>query len=223
MASFSRLRAAESIRVLVIDTDSMGGQLMASALKRCRDHFDVSGPAGSLEDAVQLAGSSKPHVAILSMELQNGSGNASLVLHKLRQIHPRTAIVVLLRSLDREIVRAVFPRWCARGHFAKRFLQSALKMYSSCTCRANLGGHQGDELSPRGPRSLPNLNGILTQRTPVADEEGEAGYPAGGRRLVESRHRGHAANHRTHGEQLPLSNFRQAWSVESGAIDSLRP
>ena len=63
---------SEGIRVLFVDADSMGCQLMASALKRCRDRFEVLGLAGSSQEAIHMMGAHKPHVAVLGVALEDG-------------------------------------------------------------------------------------------------------------------------------------------------------
>jgi DNA-binding NarL/FixJ family response regulator len=110
---------SEGIRVLIVDADSMGSQLMASALKRCRDHFEVLGLASSSQEAIHMMGAHKPHVAVLGVELQDGPRSGLVVLQKMRESHPRIAAVMLLRALDRETVVQSF-RDGARGVISRR-------------------------------------------------------------------------------------------------------
>jgi DNA-binding NarL/FixJ family response regulator len=132
---FSAKNRAPSIRVLVIDSDSMGGQLMASALKRSRDHFEVAGPATGLNDAIHILGAHKPHVTVLSADPQSSAEPAWTVLNKLRQSSPRTAVVVLMRTLERDGVIQAF-RAGARGVISR---SDSFKSLAKCIRSVHLG------------------------------------------------------------------------------------
>lgn len=110
---------SELIRVLIVDADSMGSQLMASALKRCGDHFEVLGLASSSQEAIHIMGAHKPHVAVLGVELQDGPRTGLVILQKMRESYPGIAAVMLLHSLDRETVFQSF-RGGARGVISRR-------------------------------------------------------------------------------------------------------
>ena len=110
---------SDGIRVLIVDADSMGSQLMASALKRCRDRFEVLGLASSSQEAIQMMGAHNPHVAVLGVELQDGPRTGLTVLEKMRESYPQTAGVMLLPALDRETVVQSF-RVGARGVISRR-------------------------------------------------------------------------------------------------------
>lgn len=98
----------ERVRVLIADADHMGSQLMASALSRCRNDFEVVGIACSPREAVRKVEVTKPHVAVLSTGLQDDEQTGLGVVEKLRDSHPRTTPVMLLQSLDRETVIDAF-------------------------------------------------------------------------------------------------------------------
>ena len=104
----------ERVRVLIADADYMGSQLMASALTRCRNEFEVVGIAGNSLDVVRQVEVCKPDVALLSTGLQDGAQSGLAVLQTLRDSHARTAPVMLLHSLDRDTVVDAF-RGGARG------------------------------------------------------------------------------------------------------------
>ena len=107
------------IRVAFVDADSMGCQLMASALKRCRERFEVLGVANSSEEANQLMGAHKPHVVVLGVALEDGPRAGLQILQKMRESYPRIAPVMLLPALDRETVVQSF-RAGARGVISRR-------------------------------------------------------------------------------------------------------
>ena len=80
------------IDVLIADRDNMAGQLMASALKRCRNQFDVVGVASDSGQAIEKLSTLKPHVALVSPELEDGAQSG-----RLPQRHPRDSRT---RSID---------------------------------------------------------------------------------------------------------------------------
>ncbi len=116
------------IDVLIADRDRMAGQLMASALKRCRNQFDVVSVATSSEDAIDCLAAHKPHVALVSPELADGSQTGFKVLQTLRASHPETAGIMMLHSIVRDSVIASF-RAGARGIFCRA---DSFKALSKC-------------------------------------------------------------------------------------------
>src|SRR5205807_2474361 len=59
------------IRVLIAEATRMGGQLVATALKRCRNHFDVIATTQNLSEAVQAVEQHFPDIAVISADLQD--------------------------------------------------------------------------------------------------------------------------------------------------------
>ncbi|MGC1903228.1 MAG: hypothetical protein WA715_05365 [Candidatus Acidiferrum sp.] len=90
------------IDVLIADRDHMAGQLMASALKGCRNQFDVVVVATNSEAAIENLEIHKPHVALVSPELADGSQTGFKVLQTLRASHPETAGIMMLHSIVRD-------------------------------------------------------------------------------------------------------------------------
>jgi len=122
---------SERIRVLIADADSMGARLMASALKRCRDQFEVLGPASSAQEVIQEAGAHRPHVIVLGIALEEGPRTGLAVLDRIRESHPSVRSVMLLHSLDREMVVHSF-RGGARGVISRRDSFKALAKCIRC-------------------------------------------------------------------------------------------
>jgi two-component system, NarL family, nitrate/nitrite response regulator NarL len=110
--------AGVRIEILIADRDNMAGQLMASALKRCRNHFDVVAVATSAADAISKVESQKPSIALVSPELMDGAQSGFKVLQTLRDSHPQTAGIVMLHASARDSVITSF-RAGARGIFCR--------------------------------------------------------------------------------------------------------
>src|SRR5476649_2296261 len=68
------------IEILIADRDNMAGQLMAGALKRCRNLFEVVGVATSSADAISQVEAQKPNIALISPELSDGAQSGFKVL-----------------------------------------------------------------------------------------------------------------------------------------------
>lgn len=122
MGGSARL-SKQRIRILIADADNMGSQLLAGALKRSRNRFDVVALASSAHEAIREAGSREPHVAVVSPELQDGPEIGFKVLQRLRESHPAVAGVMLLHSHERDAVIHAFQSGargvCCRTHTFK--------------------------------------------------------------------------------------------------------
>jgi len=103
----------ERVRALICDTDRMNGQLMAAALRRTRGFFDTIEPAATIQEAADNAIRTKPHVALVSADF-NGDSAGFQLLQLLREFHPETKPIMLLRSGERDAVVRSF-RAGARG------------------------------------------------------------------------------------------------------------
>lgn len=108
----------EKIRVLIADADNISSQLMASALRRCRNYFDKVAVASSSPEAIRDLDILKPHVAVVSAELRDGPHTGFKVLQEVRNSHPSTAAIMLLHSTQRDSVVDAF-RGGARGVFTR--------------------------------------------------------------------------------------------------------
>lgn len=120
--------AHKRIGVLIADADNVGSELMASALKRCHNHFDVVARANSATDAINKLERLRPDVALVSPELQDGPQTGFKVLKKLRESHPKTVAVMILPSSKPESVIDSF-RTGARGVFCRA---NSFKSLSKC-------------------------------------------------------------------------------------------
>ena len=101
---------------------------MASALRRCRNQFDVVVVATNSDEAIGSLETHKPHVALVSPDLEDGSQTGFKVLQTLRAAHPETAGIMMLHSVVRDSVIASF-RAGARGIFCRA---DSFKALSKC-------------------------------------------------------------------------------------------
>ena len=106
----------------------MGSQLIAGALKRCRNLFDIVALASNSSDAILKLNEHRPDVAVISAELQDGPLMGFKVLNELRAAQFKTATIMLLRDSERDLVIDAF-RSGARGVFLR--VQS-FKALSKC-------------------------------------------------------------------------------------------
>jgi two-component system, NarL family, nitrate/nitrite response regulator NarL len=104
----------EKIRVLIADGDNMRAELLASALRRSRNAFDVVAVENESPEAIRKLETRKPHVAVVSAELQDGPQSGFALLQKLHDSQPRTAAIMLLHSPKRAQVIEAF-RGGAKG------------------------------------------------------------------------------------------------------------
>jgi two-component system, NarL family, nitrate/nitrite response regulator NarL len=123
------------IRVLIADGDKMGGELMASALRRCRNGFDVVAVANNSPEAIRELETHKPNVAVVSAELQDGPQTGFHVLEKMNNFHPGTMAIMLLHSPKRAPVIDAF-RSGARGVISR---DSTFKELSRCIRSVHAG------------------------------------------------------------------------------------
>jgi two-component system nitrate/nitrite response regulator NarL len=118
----------ERITVLLAAANTMGGQLIAGALKRCGDKFDIVGSTSSYADAVQIFEAFKPHVAVISTALEDGPMNGFRVLQRIQTSGVNTAVVMLMDRNERELVVDSF-RGGAKGVFCRG---SSVRNLSKC-------------------------------------------------------------------------------------------
>ncbi len=116
------------IRVLVAEATQMAGQLIAGALKRCRQQFDVVAFPCSASEAIRDLEECEPHVALISTQLRDGPMSGYKVLHHMRTSNSKAAAVMLLDSMERDLVIDVF-REGARGIFSR---SQSLRTLSKC-------------------------------------------------------------------------------------------
>ena len=109
---------SKRLHVFVADATRMASQLIAAALKRFRKNFDIRAIAGRSSDVFLELENFRPHVAVISAQLEDGRLAGFKVLHQLRASNLKISSVMLLDSDDRDLVVDAF-RAGARGIFCR--------------------------------------------------------------------------------------------------------
>ncbi len=161
----------EPQRVLVADATSMSGQLIAGALKRSRSLFHVRAFSGGWPETLRELQNYKPHVSLISVNLQDGAFAGLKVVEQLRGFEPRPAAIMLLDSDERDLVVASF-RAGARGIFCRGYSFKALPKCIRCVYEGQIWASNGqleyllEVLSSSRPLLISNTAGmaLLTPR-----------------------------------------------------------
>ena len=159
-------RSKSPINVLLVAPDNMTAELLTNAFSRGRSNFAVTtliGDSHTVSDGLLRC---KPHVAVISEELEDGSQAGFKILQKLRDTSHGTAAIMLLKSSKADSVVDAF-REGARGVF---YRNASLKALSKCIRVVHLGQFWV------GNQDLEHLVGALP-RTKTAQITGATGVP----------------------------------------------
>ena len=91
----------ERVRVCVADAKRMSSEVIATALKRSRNNFDVRALTGNSSEVFLALENSRPHVAVVSLQLEDDRLAGFKVLHQLRASNLQIPAVMLLDSAER--------------------------------------------------------------------------------------------------------------------------
>jgi two-component system nitrate/nitrite response regulator NarL len=128
---------SERHRVLVAEATPMSGQLIAGALRRCKNNFDVRAFSGDWLETFHELQSYKPHVSLISAKLRDGALTGLKVVQRARGFEPKTATVILVDSDDRDLVVAAF-RAGARGVFCRGYAVNVLSKCIRCVSEGQI-------------------------------------------------------------------------------------
>jgi DNA-binding NarL/FixJ family response regulator len=180
----------ERIRVLVAECNRMASQLMETVLQKHRQKFEVHAITSGASETFQELEKIKPDVAVISAELRDGSLAGFRVLQQLRNSKLNAAPVLLLNSVDRELVMDAL-RCGARGIFTR---SHSIGILPKCICTVHSGQVWVDNeqiellvqmLSRLRPLRVVNSEGMA----PLTSREREVlGLVAEGMRNVEISH-----------------------------------
>lgn len=110
--------ACERLRVCVADATRLDSELIAAALNRSRNRFDVRPLIGTASEVCAVIENTRPHVVIISAKLADGPLAGFKILHHFRASKLKTPTVILLDSAEREVVVSAFQAG-ARGIFCR--------------------------------------------------------------------------------------------------------
>ena len=123
------------LTVLIADSSRMGCQLLAAALKRRPHRLNVVSSAVDSMEVLNAAKKHAPHVALISVNLQDGALSGIKVLRELRAFHPKTRAIMLLDSPERDLVVDAF-RSGARGVFCRA---DSIERLCKCVYSVHIG------------------------------------------------------------------------------------
>lgn len=109
--------SADGATVVVADATPMDCQLVSQAIQR-HNHFRVIGRVFNSSEIISAVRQFQPDVAVISARLQDGAFAGLQALRELRALQPRSRIVIVLDSNERELVVEAFLNR-ARGVFCR--------------------------------------------------------------------------------------------------------
>jgi two-component system nitrate/nitrite response regulator NarL len=124
--------SVKTIRVGVADSTRMNSQLIVAALKR-HSNFDVSAVPSNSTLAVRELQNLEPDVALVSARLEDGPLSGFNILERLRADESKCPAVILVDTIQRELVVDAF-RAGARGVFCR---EEPLKSLPKCIRRVH--------------------------------------------------------------------------------------
>jgi DNA-binding NarL/FixJ family response regulator len=126
--------ASNSVGVLVIDSNRMQSQLLATALRR-RPEFDVASCPMEAVAILQSVASLLPRVALLALNPGSIAANVAAI-RSFHLSHPGIAKVLLVESSDRDVVISAF-RAGVRGIFT--ITDADVRQLCKCILRVAAG------------------------------------------------------------------------------------
>jgi two-component system nitrate/nitrite response regulator NarL len=126
--------AAIPTSVLVADQNLMAGRLLSGSLAG-KTGFKIVGIAADVEQALRMFASERADVVVIALHLKDGPRSGFSLLRQLRAAHPGTRIVVLMDSIEDNLVLDAF-RSGARGVFCR---SGSVKMLRKCLFAVHQG------------------------------------------------------------------------------------
>jgi DNA-binding NarL/FixJ family response regulator len=151
----------DPIRVLIIASDNMTGELLASVLSRVRKQFAFATLIGSSQQIVARLKAHNSQVALICSELQDGPQAGYKVLQELRACQHRAAGIMLLQSPNSDKAVDAF-RGGARGVF---YRSHSLKSLAKCIRAV----HEGQIWASN--EDIEHALGVLVSLTPLQFHE----------------------------------------------------
>ena len=123
------------VTILIAEESFLGADLLATALKRCQNYFDVVAQVSSLPEATKSLAERKPQVALVSVSLHDGQTSGYKLISHAREHFPRTSTVALLHDSQQEHVLEAF-RCGARGVISR---SQAFRVLVKCIRKVHEG------------------------------------------------------------------------------------
>ena len=150
-------------RILIVDSDRMGGDLLANVLIRERGYEADSLPPARL---LQEVGGAQVDLVVIAADLLSEPGAGLELAQQVNRVHPEMPIVILLHTSSHEMVIRAF-RAGARGVFSRRQPMSELL---DCVQQVSKGfiwaGRQETNNLRQALLSIPAPNAVLTKDAP---------------------------------------------------------
>jgi PleD family two-component response regulator len=127
----SSAAASRPIDVLVADSNRMQSQLLISALRR-RPEFTIAACQIETTSILRAVSQKVPHIVLLSMTASLKASETVITLRRLHLSHPEIPKVLLVESVDRELVVSAF-RSGVRGIFC--IADSNMRLLCKCLLR----------------------------------------------------------------------------------------
>ena len=144
-----------TFRVLIVDRDSMGSDLLANALTRDQN-CQASGVQSA--DLLDLMANGKVHLVVIGADLNHDTKNGFDLAHTVHRLHPAIPIVILLNQSTQDSVMNAFCSG-ARGVFSR---QQPVADFLDCVERVRKGfiwaGAQETTLLLEAFGSIPSPN-----------------------------------------------------------------
>jgi len=151
-------------RVLIVDRDSMSGDLLVDALTR--EHRCEAVHVHPME-LLRVLATREIDLVVISAEVQTESGSGYDLAHTVARRYPRLGIVILLHLITRESVIRAF-RSGARGVFSR---EQSMTTFFECVehvCKGCIwAGRQETDLVVDAFKSIPTFNLISTNDSPA--------------------------------------------------------
>jgi len=144
------------VRIVLVDDHAIVRQGLRNLLDP-DPRFEVLAEAGSGEDALRLISELIPDVVILDLHLSDTNG--AEICHRIIELHPKVAVLILTAFIDRQLVEACL-RAGARGYL----LKDAENLHLEEQILAAVHGQ-----TPLDPRAAGIVANFLVQNKPSSE------------------------------------------------------
>jgi two-component system nitrate/nitrite response regulator NarL len=123
------------VSIVIAEESFLGADLLATALKRCQNYFNVMAQVSSLSEATKSLAEHKPQIALVSIRLRDGQTSGYKLISYAREHFPSTSTVALLHDSQQEHVLEAF-QCGARGVISRN---QAFRVLVKCIRKVHEG------------------------------------------------------------------------------------